>query len=342
MSKVPFEKFIVSLLLSGKSIPYIVDKLKTFHYFIQDEEVSGIFDDVKAILPESLRNHIVNGHQFDVRDESHVQWLKQLNIFEMYHYMHRAPTEEPAPYFKWIEDILWAHTHEDVMTLINIFMYNGEDKESISKIVKFKFRRKIGFDALILYEMTFWDSTTITSKEAMYHCLPFRSNVAIVRKLRNGGNEVATVDQDLNNGSDVDFLFHDNNYIKWKIGYKDVEIPDAKSFFDDVKKDSYFKYYESMNMTQSIDVFDEDGENDKLGAFNAHKVSRKNVEEQRVKLVKHWLDIFLKANESAPEGAQKKKFFEELSQVSLEFNDDDKIVSVDQVDGMLEDIKGDM
>ena len=342
MSKIPFNKFIVALLLSGKSVPYVVEKLKTFHYHITDPEVTEVFDDLKCILPEVLRDLIITGNKFDIHDGSHVQWLKQLNVHELYDFMH-SKYEDPPPYFKWIEDIMWVHSHEDIMSLINIFLYNNESKESISKIISFKYRRKIGLDALILYEMMFWNSANMTSKEAMYHCIPFRSNAVIVKKLRSGNIEIGQYNAETaTNGSDVGFLFHDSNYIKWKIGYKDIEVPGAREFFESVKKDSYYKYYESMNMTQSIEVFDEDGSNDKIGAYESHKVSKKNVEEQRVKLAKSWFNMYTKANDSAPEGAEKKRFFDELGQVSLEFNNEDKIMAVEDEQGMLEEIKGDM
>lgn len=342
MSKVPFEKFIVALLLSSKSIPFIVEKLKSFHYHITDSEISEIFDDIRTVLPESLRNLINSGNAFDLGNDTHVQWLKQLNVYEIYDYMHGKYESEKPPYFKWLDDIIWAHTYEDVMTLINIFLFNGEAKASISNIISFKYRRKMAEDALILYEMVFWNSSSMTSKEAMYHCVPFRTNTVVVRKLRTGEAEIGSFDESSDMGSDVGFLFHDNNYIKWKIGYKEVEVPTAKDFLDSVKKDSYFKYYESMNMTQSIETFDEDGTNDKIGNYEAHKVSRKNVEEQKVKLARLWLNIYLKASESAPEEVEKEKFFEELGQVALDFHDDEKIMDISQSKEMLEDIKGDM
>jgi len=344
MSKIPFEKFILALLFLNKSVPYIVEKLKTFHYHISEPEVSEIFDDLKSILPETIRNHVIAGNPLSLKGDTHVQWLKQMSVFEVYDYMVKgaARPENPPEYFKWMEDILWAHTYEDVMTLINILLFNGEDKASISKIVNFKYRRKIAVDALILYEMTFWDTKVMTSKEAMYHCIPFRTNTLIIRKMRAGGTEIGMFDDAANPGSNVDFLFHDNNYIKWKIGYKDIEVPGTHDFFESVKKDSYFKYYESMNMTQSVETFDEEGTNDKIGAYESHKVSRKNVEEQKAKLAKAWIDLYLKANEAAPEGAEKEKFFDELNQVSLDFHDDEKIIDVDQAKEILEDIKGDM
>jgi len=340
MSKVPFEKFIISLLFSNKSIPFIVDKLKTFNYHVKDEEVSEIFDDIKGILPPNIVNLLNAGNILNLDDPNHVQWLKQFDIFEIFEYMHKK-YDNPPLYYKWIDDIIWAHTYEDVMTLINIFMFNGEPFDSISDIIMFKYRKKIGIDALQLYQKLFWNSKNMTSKEAMYYCIPFRTNTVVVRKIRMGNGEIINSEEN-NDGSDINVLFYDNNYIKWKIGYKNVKIPTAKDFFDSVKKDSFFKYQEVMNMTQSVEVFSEEGVNDKIGAYNIHRISKRNVEEQRAKLSKMWLDIYLKANESAPETKENEDFFNKLEQVSLDFNDDEKIVDIGSVPDILNDIKGDI
>jgi hypothetical protein len=341
MSKVPFEKFIIALLFSNKSVPFVAEKLKSFNYYISEPEILEIFDDIRGILPPSITELLNSGNPLTIDDPVHSQWLKQFDIVEIFDFMHKK-YDNPPPYFKWIDDIMWAHTYEDVMTLINIFMFNGEPFESISDIISFKYRKKIGIDALQLYEKILWNSGNMTAKEALYHCIPFRTNAVIVQKIRMGNDEPARAGDDTNDGSSLTFLFPDNNYIQSKIGYKDVKIPTAKEFFDSVKKDSYYKYQESMNMAQSAEVFDEEGSNDKIGAYEIHRISRRNVEEQRAKLSKMWLDMYLKANESAPEAGEHDDFFKQLEQVSLDFHDDEKIMDISQVKDILEDIKGDI
>ena len=341
MSKIPFAKFIITLLFSNKSIPFIIEKLKSFNYHITEPEVLEIFDDIRNILPPSMRDLLNAGNPLNIEDASHQQWLKQLDVYEIFDFMHKK-YDNPPEHFKWIEDIMWAHTYEDVMTLINIFMFNDEPLESISNIISFKYRKKIGIEALKMYENIFWNSKNMTAKEAMYHCVPFRTNTVIVRKIRLGGTDTDAHDDDADDGSSVSFIFYDNDYIKWKIGYKDVKIPTAREFFESIKKDSYFKYQEAMNMTQSVEVFDEEGNNEKIGAFEVHKISRRNVEEQRAKLTKAWLDMYLKANESAPDAGEHEEFFKQLEQVSLDFHDDEKIIDIGTAKDILEDIKGDI
>jgi len=344
MSKVPFKRFVITFLLFNKGVPFIVEKLKSFGYEASDDEIGEIFTELRSTLPSKYRDLIENRGHFMVDDPGHVQWLKQLDIFEFYDFIVRKDEEkdDPPEYFKWCMDCMWAHGHRDVMTIINILMFNNEPLEDISKIIMFKFRKKISIDALELYRKMFWDTTVITAKEALYYCSPFRKNTLVVRQIR-GGAEITQIDNEANDGSDVPFTFHDSNYVKWKIGYRDISVPTSRDFLERVKTDSYYRYYESMNMNQSIEIEEEEGTNDKLGDFENTKTKKRNVEEQRAKMSKYWLDIYLKANNALPsEGPQTEDFFEKMKQMDLDFCDEEKIAKIDELPGMLADIKGDM
>jgi hypothetical protein len=354
MSKAPFKRFIITLLFFNKDVAFIVEKLKTFGYIISDTEVSSIFDDIKSILPESIKDVLSSRQVLDISSQTVIQWLNHFKVFEYYDYIIRKNKSNDGPeYFKWFDDCLWIHEYEDVMTLVNIFLFNGEPHDSISDIVMFKYKKKIGVDALKLYKTIFWDCENLTAKEAYRYCKPFQNSAAIVRVLRSGEAEIEMApknDEESSDGSDVPFTFHDSEYIKWKIGYKDIKIPDIKSFLETVKRDSYFKYYESMSMTQSVEreEEDEDGSNDKIGAFD-RSLKRKrfrNVEESRAKMAKNWIDIYLKAENAIPNKGEEesKDLMKRLEQVALEYGDikDEKIVSSDQIPNLLNDIKGDM
>lgn len=347
MSRIPFKRFVITFLLFNKGIPYIVEKLKSFGYRVADAEVSEVFDEIRDTVPPSLSSHITAGQLLDLENNTHAQWLKHFGVYEFYdfivnHNEVKGSTEE-RPYFKWCSDCLWAHSHQDVMSLINIFLYNDEDLEEISKIVMFRYRKKIGVDALELYRSMFWDTEAMTAKEAIHYCAPFRSNTLIVKKLRGGETEVAMPMEDAYDGSDVPFTFHDTNYIKWKIGYREFEVPSPTDFMRRIQEDSYFKYYETMNMTQSVEIEEEEGENDKLGDFNSTRKRRRNVEEQRVKIAKYWMDVYLKAHASIPAGDGKKDgdFFEKMEELELGY-EDEKIMSIDDNKDIMDEIVGDM
>ena len=353
MSKIPFEKFIITFLLFSKSIPYIVEKLKTFGYDIDDSEVTEVFADLRTTLPESLSDLLNKEIPFDLTNKHQVQWLKQFDVFELYDYISRKKEnlKEPPNYFKWCDDCLWVHCNRDIMSLINIFLFNGEEYESISNIVMFKYKKKIGVDALKIYNKMFWETSTMTSKEALYHCIPFRNNALIIRHLRNGDiefgnydkeNTLASVGLEQNDGCDISFTFHDSSYIKWKIGYKDVDVPTTDDFLEKVKTDSYYKYYEAMNMTQSVEIEEEDGCNEKIGPFDSKKIKKRNVEEQRAKMAKNWFEMYLKADKSKPVSkSSREDFFEKMAQLELSF-EEDKIALVDDIPNLADDIKSDL
>jgi len=352
MSKIPFEKFIITFLLFDKSIPYIVEKLNTFGYEIDDSEVSEVFDDLKSLLPKRLKEKLVEGAPFDLEDTQHVQWLKQFDVFEFYDFIIRKDKgiKDPPEYFKWCKDCLWVHANRDIMSLINIFLFNGEEYSSISNIIMFKYKKKIGVDALELYHKMFWQTEFMTAKEALYHCVPFRNNALIIRHLRSGEIEIETYNEEgghnesgmeQNDGSDVSFTFHDSNYIKWKIGYKDIDVPTTDDFLEKVKTDSFYKYYEAMNMSRSVEIEEENGFNDN-GTFDSTKIRKRNVEEQRVKMAKNWFEMYLKADKSKPVSKSvKEDFFEKMEQLELRF-EEDKIALVEDIPGVLDDIKSDI
>jgi len=345
MSRVPFRRFIATFLLFSKNVSYIVDKLNKFGYQIADQEVSDIFSNLKESLPPKYKELLENREIFDINDSGCIEWLKQLGVFEYYDYIVRKDQnlENPPEYFKWCEDCIWIHAYRDVMVIVNILLFNEEDLESISKIISYKYRKKIGIEALKLYEKVFWNVENLTAKEALHYCIPFRDNALIIRKLRSGNEaEMLSRDSEENDGSDVPFTFHDADYIKWKIGYRDVEVPTPRDFLEKIKQDSYFKYYEAMNMTQSIEIEEETGTNDKIGAFDNTKRKRRNVEEQRAKMAKHWMDIFIKANGSMPSSGDKKNgVLERLEQLELEF-EEEKIARIDDMPEVMKDIKEDM
>lgn len=345
MSNIPFRKFIITFLLFNKNTTFIIEKLRGFGYHITEQQVTDIFNEIRILLPPNLTELVNSGGIFNPADETHLQWLKYFDVLELYDFILRRDSEKTPPnYFKWCEDCLWIHNYKDIMCLVNILIFNNEPLESISDIVMFKYKRKIGIDCLELYKKMFWDTCEVTAKDAIEYCLPFKDNTLIVRKLKSGETEVHTQDES-NDGSDVPFTFHDNNYIKWKIGYKEVSVPTAKDFLSQIKKDSYFKYYETMNMTRSISSEEESGDNEEFGAFNKTKVIKKNVEEQRVKIAKNWMEMFLKANEAMPEnGEDTKGFFEKMSQLELDFEEteDERIMRIEDAPEILTDIKGDL
>lgn len=347
MSKVPFEKFIITFLLLNKDIPYIIGKLKEFGYHIEEEEVVDIFNELKDTLPKSVRNDVEDRVFFKFENEAHAKWLEHYGVAEFYDFLRRKDDnlKDPPKYFRWIRLCLWIHNYQEIMSLVNILLFNGDELEGISDVVMFKYKKKIGIEALGMYMRIFWNPTEVSAKEALYHCLPFRKNTLILRRMRHSGHEqIAQLENpEENDGSDVELIFHDANYIKWKIGYRKIAVPDVKHFLDGVKTDSYYKYYEAMNMTQSAEYEEEEGVSGELGAFNKKKTRRRNVEEQKAKQAKHWMDLFVKAEKAMPQGEEGDgDFFDKMDALSLDFDDaDEKLISAEEVPDLLDDIRSD-
>lgn len=346
MSKIPFKKFAIALLLCGKEVPVIVEKLRTFNYETDESEVVSVLNNIRSVLPPKIAEHVTNRFLLDINNSEHEQWLRHFGVFEIYDYIVRGNkgVDDPPNYFKWCEDCVWAHTYKDVMSLINIFLFNEEEVDSISDIILVKYKKKIGVDAFALYQKIFWDCTNMTAKDAHHYCIPFRDNALIIRQFKSGHSEIElnTQSADAFDGCDAPFNFHPSNYIKWKIGYK-VVAPKPKEFLEKVQTDSMFKYYEAMNMVQSVEMEETEGTNDIVGAFDNTKTKRRNVEEMRVKVAKQWLDLYVKAKEHMPDDrSDSDDFFKRMRELELDFDEcTEQIANIEDLPDVMEDIKGD-
>jgi hypothetical protein len=195
-------------------------------------------------------------------------------------------------------------------------------------------------ETLSLYGSLFWDTSAMNAKDAIYFYEPFRRNTMIIRTIR-GGTEFEKVDDPSNDGSDVAVTFHESDYIKWKIGFKKVTVPGPDAFLDKVMQDSYFKYYEAMNMLQSVEEEVKDGNNDEFGHYDESKKIKRNVEEQRAKSAKAWLDMFLRAKKYKSDGSGEDDMVKRIKALTIDFVDE-KLARIDENEDMLGDIKKDM
>jgi hypothetical protein len=97
-----------------------------------------------------------------------------------------------------------------------------------------------------------------------------------------------------------------------------------------------------MQMAQSVESEEESGTN-QFGSFDRTLKKKRNVEEQRARAAKHWLDLYMKADEKIPKGDNENEgdFFTKMNQTDMGF-DEEQIVSITDVPNMLDDIKEDM
>jgi hypothetical protein len=274
----------------------------------------------------------------------YVDWFKHYQIHELYDYF---LNKEKSRYAKWIEDCMWVINNKDIMILMNILLFNKEPYDSISDIIQFKFKKKLGVDMIEMYQRFFWDCSNMDAKEAFLYCVPFRQSSLIIRELASGETEIEkpdVVSAPADSMCDVPVTFHDINYIKWKIGYRKIKPVSAKEFLDQVKTDCMFKYYETMHMKRFVMAESESVTGGQFGDTITERSHYKNVEEAKAFLAKKWIDIYIKAEDKCPTGINKADdFFDKMNQVSLEFDDAKEMISsIDDHKQILEEIKGDM
>lgn len=350
---VPFRRFILTFLMFGDSLEKIIDKLKQFELHAVEDDIAPILNELQNSLPENLKTKLNDRRAINPTEEAEKKWFEHFDIYEFatFSILRKQIEKDKRPeYFKWFEDCLWILGHRDTMSLVNIFLFNDESLESISNIISFKYRKKVGIEALKRYRSVFWETNAITAKDALYFFKPFQKDVLIIREMRSGseaqlfheGQESSTV----HDGSDLGVIFHDSNYIKWKIGYKQFEVPKPEDFMDKVMRDSYFKYYESMNMTRSVEEESESGCNEKVGNFSSERVRRRNVEEHKARSAKHWLELYAKAHkyrtdEKNKSGDSGKDFFKKMSEIDMKFNTE-KLMDISENKEVYDDIKDDM
>lgn len=345
MKTVPFKRFVQAYLFYGERFPKIIERLSGFDFSCNESDLAPILDECAAPLPQSLASKFNNTLPFNpYTDDFERQWLEKLGLYEFFDFiMRRKQTVDLRPdYFKWFNDCLWILSNQEVTCIVNILMFNNEPFDSISDIITCKYKKKIGVEALTRYRHIFWDTSACDAKDTLRHYIPFRSNTMIVKMRSGHETEIEKWDSVASDGSDTPIAFHDSNYIKWKIGYKKIEVPKIEDFLEQVKRDSYFKYYEAMNMIRSAEEESEDGMNEKIGQFSVTKRRLRNVEEQKAKAAKAWLDMYIRANRNKPiETKMDEDIFAKMNALKMEF-DTEKLVSINDNPTMFEDIRKDL
>jgi len=332
---IPYKKFIITLLFFAKDVKYILEKISSFNYYVESQWIIDVFQEIKTILPPNIVE-LLDAKQ--VLDDKHIDWLKQLDIYELYDYILK---KEKSEYYKWGNDCMWVINNNDVMILMNILLFNNEPFDSISDIIQFRFKKKLGIEMIAIYKKMFWECDNMNAKDAFLYCIPFRDSSLIIREFMDGNTEIE-INSASHNGCNSSVVFHDINYIKWKIGYKKIKAINTKDFLDQVKTDSMYKYYEIMSMNRHATVEEEEISSDQFGTTNTTRSKYENVEESKARLAKKWIELYLKAEEKSPTGINENdEFFDKMNQVSLQFDDcKETITTIDNK--LLQDIKGDM
>lgn len=347
MKTAPFKRFVQAFLFIGERLPEIRTRLLNYGFHCEEDDLLPILEQIRGILPDQLAEKFDSSRPFLLSDDIERQWLEQFKVDEFIDfYMNRKNPGDRPEYFKWFNDCLWILGQPDTACIVNSLIFNGDKPDVISDVISFKYKKKIGVEALARYGSIFWDTSSLNARDALYFFKPFRDNNLIIRHIKAGYEiEAEAWDRSGNDGSDVPVIFHEPSYIKWKIGYKNIEVPSAETFLEQVKKDSYFKYYEAMNMVRSIEEQHSEGFNEKVGQYTENHVKRRNLEEQKARAAKAWLEMYIKAQKhiTRPNGGsdEDEDVFEKMSKLEMKW-DEEKIAEAQEIPGLLNDIRGDL
>lgn len=350
MFSIPFFRYIIALLLLNDNISKIKEQVQKKGFFIQESEIEKIHEAICSIPIKSAKDIISKNTKIDFENKNHIDILDHLKVRDYVEYASREYTlfEEPPENTRYILDCMWILSHRDVSMLVNTFLFNEEPDLSIIKILKFKYRKCLLLKSIETYKHLFFDTSKASAKDVFKYMPYMRDTSSIIRKMVNGESEIEVSDTVYDNLIDMPINIVDSSYLKWKIGYKNVEVPGPKEFFESVQKDSMFNYYEAVNLVRSeeVDIEDDDGEGPE-GPIRVTRVKRRkrNRSESRASLARKWLDMYIKANDNMPKNSEADDdFFDQLNQVRLDFeeHDGEKIIRADDIAGLFEDIAEDM
>lgn len=362
--ELPFKKYIIAQLLRGKSCSNIIDQLNSFGYNVNMGQVQIILEDMQRTLPDNIRELFSNSKSLDSSNDNHIEWMKHYDVYDFIKYLDDTVNKTQNRHMRdTFDNLIWFHNHPAVASLINVLIFNKEPSDSIVAIIDFKFSKKMPINTIDQHKKIMWDTENISAIEALRFCRHFNNNILAITSYGSGCvneeedwakggilNGIGT-ESEASNGFSSAVIFQDTDYIKWKIGYKEIKKPDITEFLEEVKTDSYYKYKEAMQMIQNIERSKIEGitpgEDGSPVEINNTNTRYRNVEEQKNKLAKAWVDMYIKAHKSLPESHQDDKvdeFFENLKeQVELDFEENevsDYLTTIDDAKDILKDIQG--
>lgn len=312
-SMIPFKRFIIAQLFLGKQPAEIQAKLQKFGYVAKTSEIEDIYLDIKSVAPDSIKDPLAVSHPVLIENGS--DWFKHYDILD---YMEYAEKKEHKDAF---DAVVWLHNENVVCTLVNALIYNEEDLSVISAVVKFKYKKFVSQKALEIHKRIFWDVANLSAFECLERYKYFSGNSLVL---------VGTFDESHDDIKEA-IIFRDKEYIKWKIGYKEVKAPSTLEFLDRVKADAAFMYEEAMLMTRSVTRSHSEGNNvDEDGnpvVIDNTTTSYQNVTQAKLSTAKKAVDLYLKADKALPvkkESTESDAFFEKIQQISMMYDMDEK------------------
>ncbi len=327
---IPFKRFVIAQLFLGREPDEIRQKLYKFGYVVENKEISDIYDDIKSVAPPSIIEHL-NAKRV-VTLAVGEDWFKHYGVLEYMEFVEEREHQDA------ISNVLWLHNDRIVCTLANALLFNEEDSASVAAVIKFKYKKNISQKSIDIHRSLFWDTSSISGIEAVKMYRHFDGNSLVV---------IPGDHEESHDGISESIIFRDNEYIKWKIGYRELKVPSSKDFLNQVKIDSSFMYEEAKLMTRSVTRSHSEGNNvDEEGnPVNIDNTtwSYGNVTQAKLNTMKKAVDLYIKADKALPEertSTESDAFFEKIQQINISYilDEKDKIVTGDEAAALLEEM----
>lgn len=336
LGRISHSGLVTALLLAGHRNADVISTCIGFGYKTEADDVRLFFAALKDPTSENIRSILESGQPLRIDDPTHVQWMNHYGVFEIMDFMVRKDCTDPPEYFKWIRDALWINTNSEIQSLVNILLFNGDDNETVAAVLRYKYRRKISVEAVNFHTLLFFNTDNLSADDVMYRCISLQKSSFVLEKI--AGDEVDTVgSRDASTKSEITRkpVFHDNAYIKWKIGYPDIKPPTAEDFLSRVMSDAANRYYEAGLSAQFAETKAEDGISAVTGqSYNNTVIMRKNSQKEQAKLLSTYAGLYIKAMNAKPSSSSNaaKDVMDRLAQLELKFDDDcESIMSVDDL-----------
>jgi len=320
-------------LFAGQDANFIIGRCRDFGYLCTDADVVAISKEIRSTASKNITSLFEARQPLDVGNEKHREWMQYYGVAELMTFMASKDKPDPPEYFKWVRDAIWINSVDEAQVITNALIFNGDDDEAIAAVLRFKYRRILSFEAVKLHRKIFF-SGEFSSDVAIKYCLRMAGSTAVLRSIsgetqmrHDDAGTVKRVDNDF--GQTRELVFHDSNYIKWKIGYPEVKPPRAEDFLDKVMADASFRYYEAGQMQQFARRKFEEGTSAVTGQQYSNSVANyENVAEAQAKLMEKYTNIYIRAMKSKPNmrSSAAQDLIDKLSQLSIDFDTPDQIV----------------
>jgi len=310
---------ITALIMAGKPCTEIMSVCKDMGHQCIEIDVTTSAKVLRDVLPKNLSKMIDQSAPFRINEPVHVEWMNEFGVFEILDFMARKDMEDPPPYFKWIRDAIWICSNPPIHALVNALLFNGDQCADVADVVQFKYRKQIGTDALEIYKKLFFNVDGVSAMHVIQLCNHMTNSSIVLRQMSDPDYVRKNNKPELDTGFTEAMIFHNSNYIKWKLGYKNIKPPSSTEFLEQVMLDASNKYYEATERSYLEGNSMVTGE-----AVEQTTTMYRNAEKERSKLMKSYTDLYIKASNSRPVGAGTKskadELIEELSQLRMTFD----------------------